>query len=148
MLCSPSPLSAHDCVFLLSYSAPQISHGMDVLHSNIDPDVASRQWDSTPGKLTSHPNTESQCASRILTSIWPPTEFLYNWETPQAAQPAGDYHSRLFHFQGNYRLDADYSLNYFQWNKPGGIGAPHEVVGNQPNPFMHMFETRTGLFQV
>ena len=40
---------------LLSYCAPQISHGMDVLHSNIDPDIVSRDWDTTPGKLTSHP---------------------------------------------------------------------------------------------
>jgi hypothetical protein len=39
-------------------------------------------------------------------------------------------------------------LNYFQWNNPGAIGAAHEVVGNQSNPFMHMFETRTELFQV
>jgi hypothetical protein len=52
------------------------------------------------------------------------------------------------HFRGDYSLDTYYSLNHFQWNNPGGIGAVHEAVGAQANPFIYMLETRTGLFQV
>jgi hypothetical protein len=72
-----------------------------------------------------------------------------NWESPQAAQPAGNHLSRYFHFRGDYSLDADYSLNYFLWNEPGAYVFDGDGFGlGQPLPFMHMFEARTGLFQV
>ncbi len=127
---------------------------MDVVSADVKPDVASREWGITPGAHTSHASTNSQTLQHARThtltcrSQQPSAEFLYNWEPPQAAQPTGDHLSRLFHFRGDYSLDADYSLNYFQWNNPAGIGAPHDVVGAKANPFMYMLETRTGLFQV
>ena len=72
-----------------------------------------------------------------------------NFEPPQAAQPSGSQISRLFHFRGDYTLDADYSLNYFMWNEPGAYEFDGDGFGmGKENPFMHMFEAKTGLFQV
>ncbi len=138
-------------LFSLTHCALQISHGMDVLHWNIKPDITSGEWNTIPGMCCVHSLQQSYTIhfySMASSHLWLQTEFLYNWESPQAAQPAGNHLSRLFHFRGDYSLDADYSLNYFQWNKPEGIGSVNEAVGSGVNPFLDMFETRTGLFQV
>jgi hypothetical protein len=98
----------------------RIYHAMDVKHLNVKPEVDSDEWNTTPA-------------------------FLYNWESPHAAL-SGQHLSRLFHFRGDYSLDGDYSLNYFQWNNPSDKFL-RQLIGEHNNPFMHMFETRTGLFQ-
>jgi hypothetical protein len=96
----------------------RIYHAMDVKSTNVKPDIASDEWNTTPS-------------------------FLYNWESPHAAL-SGQHLSRLFHYRGDYSLDADYSQNYFQWNNPTAL---RQLIGDRKDPFMYMFQTRTGLFQ-
>ncbi len=95
-------------------------HAMDAGNNNIMPDVQSEEWKTTPS-------------------------FIYNWESPYNTL-AGDSRLSRFHFRGDYRLDADISLNYFQWSHPRD-GFIKQLIGQHENPFMHMFETKTGLFQ-
>lgn len=97
-----------------------IYHAYDVRLQNLKPAVESVDWATTPA-------------------------FLYNYESPEVFL-SGQSISRLFHFRGDYSLDADYSLNYFQWNNPSD-NFLQLLIGKRKNPFMHMFETRTGLFQ-
>jgi hypothetical protein len=97
-----------------------IYHAYDVRLQNLKPAVESSDWATNPA-------------------------FLYNFESPEVFL-SGQSISRLFHFRGDYALGADYSLNYFQWNNPADVFL-QQYVGKRENPFMHMFKTRTGLFQ-
>ncbi len=60
--------SAH--CFSLTHFALQVSHGMDVLHWNIKPDITSGEWNTIPGMRYAHHLIHIHCdGPRQHTSI-------------------------------------------------------------------------------